>query len=303
MRSKINSWVWVCLCLCAALGALGLPTRGTMAAVRLSSFTATPGNGQIDLRWETASEVGTAGFYLQRSTQSTGVFSRIGSFIPVNGDGLTGAIYTYTDPGLTNGSSYYYRLEAVNSDQTSEFHGPVMAVAGGSAAETATPSSTASFTPSATTAVAASATLTPSLTNSFTRTSTPTGILPSRTRTSTAATRLASPSVTPNRSGTVTPSGTPPTPTLTRRPQVTLAQAYPAVSPTSASGTSTVAEGYPAAVTTPLSPTPEPLPTAPAPAGSALPLPVLIAVGGVLAILVGLGLWGVVGNLRGGPSK
>jgi len=100
------------------------------ASVTLVSFTATPGNGQVVLRWETATEINNAGFFVRRSTQEAGDYARISSFMPAQGDGLLGAIYVYNDTAVTNGVTYYYKLEAVDNSQNVEFHGPISATPG-----------------------------------------------------------------------------------------------------------------------------------------------------------------------------
>ena len=73
------------------------------AAVTLSSFTATAGDGEVLLRWETETEIDNVGFFIQRSTQEAGEYARISPFIPAQGDGLIGSAYTYLDEDVHNG--------------------------------------------------------------------------------------------------------------------------------------------------------------------------------------------------------
>lgn len=98
------------------------------AGVALASFTATPADSQVLLRWQTTSELDVSGYYVLRSLNSLDGFLPIAPFIPARGDEVTGSIYTYLDGELTNGTIYYYKLEVVASDQTSEFYGPRTAV-------------------------------------------------------------------------------------------------------------------------------------------------------------------------------
>ncbi|HEX7973071.1 MAG TPA: hypothetical protein VF498_01575 [Anaerolineales bacterium] len=165
--------------LVALVLALALAAVPVLAAVSLVSFTAVPGNAQVLLRWETATEFNNAGFFIQRSLQETGTYQRVSSFIPSTGDGMTGGSYSFTDPGLTNGTRYYYKLEAVNSDQSTEMYGPIQATPAAVAA-TSTPSPTVTFTsqpnPSITPTPTTGPTATPTWTAqpAATRTRTPT---------------------------------------------------------------------------------------------------------------------------------
>lgn len=151
-----------------------------LAAVTLVSFTTTPKDGQVQLDWQTASEIDFAGFFVRRSTDESGAYSRISPFIPTEGDSIVGANYSYLDSEVVNGITYYYQLEAVNNDQSSDLFGPVSAVPG------ITPTSTATSIPmgTATSTVTASASSTP--TSSSTQMATlPPGATPSATRTPT----------------------------------------------------------------------------------------------------------------------
>lgn len=130
-----------------------------LAAVTLVSFTATPAPGQAMIRWETASEVKIAGYYVNRSLQAAATYSRVSALIPALGEGIGGAIYEYIDTGLTNGTVYYYKLEVVETDNTSTFHGPIFTTPGN-----ATYTPTASQTPTATRTRTAIPSSTPSLT-------------------------------------------------------------------------------------------------------------------------------------------
>ncbi|HQL39466.1 MAG TPA: hypothetical protein PKV95_08320, partial [Anaerolineaceae bacterium] len=90
---------------------VGLPSQPS--AIILTSFTATPGNTQVLVEWETESEYNVSGFYVQRSLAEAGPFARVSSFIPHTGTPVAGAKYEYLDTGLTNNTPYYYRLEII----------------------------------------------------------------------------------------------------------------------------------------------------------------------------------------------
>ena len=78
-------------------------TPVTSAPLTPTGLTATPGNGQVGLVWNASS--GATGYHLKRSTTSGGPYNTIAS--PTS----TG----FTDTGLTNGTSYFYVVSAVNS--------------------------------------------------------------------------------------------------------------------------------------------------------------------------------------------
>ncbi len=184
-----------------------LEVRSALAAVDLSSFTVTPGDGVVFVDWETASEIDFAGFFVRRSLQDDGIYDgweRITvvdaesgaalQFIPARSD--FGAEYHFRDENVQDGTTYYYVLEAVDNDQSVEFFGP----------ESATPGSP-TFTPTPTPTTSATVTLTP------TRTNTPTPVqpiapIPTRTPIPTNTITLT-PSETPTITLTPTPSDTP----------------------------------------------------------------------------------------------
>jgi hypothetical protein len=97
-------------------------------AVQLVAFTATSGDSEVLLEWETGSETNNLGFNLYRATSTGGYYERITS-VPIPGLGTSpeGKIYSYTDSGLTNGVTYYYKLEDIETTGETKEHGPVWA--------------------------------------------------------------------------------------------------------------------------------------------------------------------------------
>lgn len=76
-------------------------------------------NPSIQVEWNTATELETAGFNLYRRPTTAAEFSRINEkLIPSTGDGLSGADYTFTDKDVTAGETYFYLLEEVELDAT-----------------------------------------------------------------------------------------------------------------------------------------------------------------------------------------
>jgi hypothetical protein len=103
--------------------------EGTL--IQLASFTATPHAGYVLVEWETASEMDNDGFNLWRSEAEAGPYIQLNAdLIPARGGPTSGVSYSYDDEAVTNGVTYWYKLEDVDLYGVSTFHGPVMAVAG-----------------------------------------------------------------------------------------------------------------------------------------------------------------------------
>ncbi len=70
------------------------------------------------LSWETASEVGTAGFNVYRSAAAADYVQANPTLIPAQGDEITGAAYRFEDADVAAGRRYVYRIEEVEWDGT-----------------------------------------------------------------------------------------------------------------------------------------------------------------------------------------
>jgi len=194
LRRKL---LWIGLMSLLTLGVLnvfGERTPRAYANVSLISFTAESLTGlrEVYIEWETATEIDTAGFYVQRSlTNQADSYTRVTTLIPAEGDSVTGALYDWTDITTTLNTTYYYRLEEVPTDAAKPTikHDPVAVIAG--------------VAPTQTSAASPTATLTPTQTPTRTPTQTPTVTLTPR----------------PGTTSTNTPMPTNPPPvTATRRP-------------------------------------------------------------------------------------
>ncbi len=86
-------------------------------AVGLVDFTATPQNNAALLEWETATELGSAGFGIQRR-QNSDDFITISGFINAVGDGAAGATYSYLDETAVNNQTYTYQLIEYETDNS-----------------------------------------------------------------------------------------------------------------------------------------------------------------------------------------
>ncbi len=100
-------------------------------AITLASFTAKVVDGCIEIFWETATEIGTLGFQLWRSTEKDGDYERVpGSFTRSAAVmEAMGAQYSFTDcDAVLDGKTlYYYKLEEIDVDNTkgNAFYGPM----------------------------------------------------------------------------------------------------------------------------------------------------------------------------------
>jgi len=104
----------------------GADERGAPTAVELLSFTARGGDAEVVLEWETGSEHNNLGFQLYRAASGEGPYDKItASVIPGLGSSPEGARYTYRDSGVTNGVTYYYKLEDIETTGARKLHGPV----------------------------------------------------------------------------------------------------------------------------------------------------------------------------------
>jgi hypothetical protein len=96
--------------------------------ILITSFTAIPGIGKVDLSWETSKEQDLVGYYVTRSLDPFGTYNRDSDLIPAKGDIDIGGIYNYTNAGLNNGTTYWYQLEFVSiSSPWPNFYGPISA--------------------------------------------------------------------------------------------------------------------------------------------------------------------------------
>ena len=78
---------------------------------------ATPAS--ILIEWDTATEMDTAGFYVYRANQPTDEFQRVNqAMIPSVGNATSGGSYSYADEDVAPGETYYYLLEEVENDSS-----------------------------------------------------------------------------------------------------------------------------------------------------------------------------------------
>jgi len=112
-------------------------------AVTLSSFSAVARDSAAELSWTTGSELQNLGFHLYRADSEDGPYARItAAVIPGLGSSPHGASYSYVDSGLSNGATYFYKLEDIETTGKTTLHGPVSATPSSDASPpTSTPTS------------------------------------------------------------------------------------------------------------------------------------------------------------------
>ncbi len=80
----------------------------------------------IEVEWSTASEMDTAGFNLYRSLTIDGTYEKINdNLIPASPDPLTGGSYSYIDHEVQPGMMYFYELEDVELNGSSNRSAPI----------------------------------------------------------------------------------------------------------------------------------------------------------------------------------
>jgi hypothetical protein len=103
-------------------------TPPTPTAVEIASFNARGLDEAVEVTWETASELNNLGFHIYRAVSAEGPYQRITeTLIPGLGSSPSGARYRYVDSGRVNGTTYFYKLEDVETTGRTELHGPVSA--------------------------------------------------------------------------------------------------------------------------------------------------------------------------------
>ncbi len=109
------------------IGGIGLFLAGiSLGFLTLLNFNA----ATIIIEWETASEVDTLGFNIQRGETETGPVERLNpALIQPSSDPLTGGAYTYKDETAQPGKTYFYFLEEIESSGNTNQHGPIVQTA------------------------------------------------------------------------------------------------------------------------------------------------------------------------------
>ena len=97
--------------------------------ISLTSFTVTPKAGMVIIQWNREVEIDNVCFNIYCATAQDGKYIKINdSLIAAKGISTQGDKLWFIDSGLKNGKTYYYKLEDIDTNGISTFHGPVKAV-------------------------------------------------------------------------------------------------------------------------------------------------------------------------------
>ena len=114
---------------------ISLPAHVTLAL--LARLEAQVESGRVVVEWETASEVGTAGYYLYR-LGAEGTWAAVGQGMhPAVPGAAQGAIYRLTDAGALPGGTYTYKLVEIESKGSTREFAPRTVTAPAAAGKTA----------------------------------------------------------------------------------------------------------------------------------------------------------------------
>ncbi|HTZ33595.1 MAG TPA: choice-of-anchor D domain-containing protein [Methylomirabilota bacterium] len=83
-------------------------TNGTSAAVATTGTGVTAVSHSVALQWQASGSSGVTGYYVYRGTSSGGPYTKL------NGSTISGT--SYTDDGVSSGTTYYYVVTALGSD-------------------------------------------------------------------------------------------------------------------------------------------------------------------------------------------
>lgn len=209
--------------------------------------------------WETEKEDNAIAFFLYRAESESGPWDDYYDFEPAAGDEATGAQYSFTDDEVTEGVTYWYRLEELDYDGASTFYGPIRASQGGiSATSTPTTSGTRSATSTPTKTKTPGQDVAPTATRMYTNTPQPSGTgtpLPTQTQPPQPTGAVRATPAPPGSLQVTTPTpigGIPPAPPATPIPEVTATPEGAQIQPTDT----------PTAVETPTSQPPQQTPPA-----------------------------------------
>ncbi len=108
----------------------GATISNASSPVSLSqAFKAEPYNGVVRLLWQTGQESAHRGFNIYRSVSPSDGYAQVNPTLirnPIQ-SGTVHGNYDFRDSGVTNGVTYYYRLEDIAVNGKRKFHGPVSA--------------------------------------------------------------------------------------------------------------------------------------------------------------------------------
>lgn len=102
-----------------------IPLSATVP-VELSRFAAEAVEGQVEMKWVTASETDAMGFYLYRSESENSDYVRISDqCLSASGNSSSAHSYAFVDKNVEMGKKYFYKLADIDYNGSVVLHGPV----------------------------------------------------------------------------------------------------------------------------------------------------------------------------------
>ena len=131
------------------LGGLGPVAEANVTLLSFDVAPSTTSLTELNVSWETATETGTVGFRVKRSTTNNVQEATTVTTMPSTGSATSGAPYAWTDSGLATGQTYYYWLYELKDDGTEDpiTPNPEAGTPGGDSSPTNTPTPTATQIP------------------------------------------------------------------------------------------------------------------------------------------------------------
>ncbi len=109
-----------------AFGLAVTPTPSTRTASGLVSLQAKFIKDHTTITWKTAAELNITGFHIWRSKTKDGEYQPItGYLVPIQGGATWGATYEYNDFAIVPGTTYWYKLQAMDGTESGAFQGPI----------------------------------------------------------------------------------------------------------------------------------------------------------------------------------
>jgi len=92
-----------------------------ITAIELAQYTTSVNGAKVQLAWQTATELDTAGFNVYRATKQDGPYVRLNdSIILAQGNATSGSSYTFAD--LPGKGDFFYKLEDISTQGESTLH-------------------------------------------------------------------------------------------------------------------------------------------------------------------------------------
>ncbi len=114
----------------STVGTCTISIAAANSPVSMSSLSATGYDSAVAVDWTTVSEIDHQGFNVYRSTNPVAGFIQVNPAVirNINTSISAHGVYRYADANVTNGVTYYYRVEDIAINGARTMHGPVSAM-------------------------------------------------------------------------------------------------------------------------------------------------------------------------------